>query len=227
MTDFTITAEWIEKFKTPRGAWTRSQIEAVGVDWPPIHGWLRRIIGREITGGNRLIFEARLGQNGKVRPAKGDGAPTPPMPLDVKSAARLLRRKEKRVRKMEARKARRQHYAKEHEATIVARPTTAPRDRAAYHGFYNTPEWRKLRYRAFLVLGRVCACCYSTGDIGKPLHVDHIKPRYSFPDLELVLANLQILCEDCNLGKGAWDETDWRTEEQQEQMGHMKSIKQG
>lgn len=36
------------------------------------------------------------------------------------------------------------------------------------------------------------------------------KPPSKFPDLALVLANLQILCEDCNLGKMARDQTDWR-----------------
>src|SRR5262249_39926358 len=39
---------------------------------------------------------------------------------------------------------------------------------------------------------------------------DHIKPRSKFPELELELGNLQVLCADCNLGKRAWDQTDWR-----------------
>ncbi len=46
--------------------------------------------------------------------------------------------------------------------------------------------------------------------MGIPLHVDHIKPRSKYPDLALDINNLQILCESCNLGKGAWDETDFR-----------------
>lgn len=46
------------------------------------------------------------------------------------------------------------------------------------------------------------------------IHVDHIKPRSIFPSLELDISNLQILCEACNLGKGAWDQTDWRPKEQ-------------
>lgn len=44
----------------------------------------------------------------------------------------------------------------------------------------------------------------------KELHVDHIKPRAEFPELSLVKENLQVLCVDCNMGKGAWDETDFR-----------------
>ena len=40
--------------------------------------------------------------------------------------------------------------------------------------------------------------------------MDHIKPVSKFPKLRLAESNLQVLCEDCNMGKSAWDETDWR-----------------
>jgi 5-methylcytosine-specific restriction endonuclease McrA len=72
--------------------------------------------------------------------------------------------------------------------------------------FYNSDAWRTLRYRALKQHGGKCQCCGRKGR----LHVDHIKPRSRFPELELELTNLQVLCEDCNLGKGAWDQTDWR-----------------
>lgn len=74
-------------------------------------------------------------------------------------------------------------------------------------GFYGTEAWRELRYRAFVKYGQTCMCC---GSNRMPMHVDHIKPRSKYPELELDLDNLQILCADCNKGKGAWDETDWR-----------------
>jgi 5-methylcytosine-specific restriction endonuclease McrA len=48
------------------------------------------------------------------------------------------------------------------------------------------------------------------------LHVDHIVPRYKAPHRSLDIENLQVLCRDCNIGKGAWDQTDWRQ--------HFKSI---
>ena len=35
-------------------------------------------------------------------------------------------------------------------------------------------------------------------------------PRKTHPHLALSLDNLQVLCEDCNCGKGSWDSTDWR-----------------
>jgi 5-methylcytosine-specific restriction endonuclease McrA len=34
------------------------------------------------------------------------------------------------------------------------------------------------------------------------MHVDHIKPRRKYPHLALVFDNLQVLCHDCNHGKG-------------------------
>lgn len=73
--------------------------------------------------------------------------------------------------------------------------------------FYSNPEWLHLRYLAFRKYGKICAVCNSSSSV---MHVDHIKPRSKFPELELELSNLQILCEACNLGKSNVDETDWR-----------------
>ncbi len=76
--------------------------------------------------------------------------------------------------------------------------------------FYKTKEWRILRYKALALHGRKCMCCGASPEDGIILHVDHIKPRSRFPQLELDITNLQVLCEDCNLGKMAWDDTDFR-----------------
>ena len=58
--------------------------------------------------------------------------------------------------------------------------------------------------------GARCMCCGATPAGGAVMNVDHIKPRKLFPDLALDINNLQILCHDCNHGKGNWDQTDWR-----------------
>jgi len=75
--------------------------------------------------------------------------------------------------------------------------------------FLKSRAWREVRYKALLLHGKKCQCCGA-----KPpsiiLHVDHIKCRYQFPKLKLEISNLQILCEACNIGKGAWDSTDHR-----------------
>lgn len=76
--------------------------------------------------------------------------------------------------------------------------------------FYQSDEWRAVRYLALKAAKGACQCCGTRGTKFTPLHVDHIKPRSKFPDLSLVASNLQVLCRDCNLGKSNRDETDWR-----------------
>lgn len=76
--------------------------------------------------------------------------------------------------------------------------------------FYTSMRWRYLRMKVLSARGAACECCGATAKDGKKIHVDHIRPRSRYPELELDEANLQVLCEDCNLGKSAWDSTDWR-----------------
>jgi len=93
-------------------------------------------------------------------------------------------------------------------------------------GFFWSREWRTLRYKVLKHYGRRCMCCGATPEDGAAIHVDHIKPRKFYPELELDASNLQVLCEECNFGKGAWDETDWRTEGKypEDVMSHMQDI---
>lgn len=77
-------------------------------------------------------------------------------------------------------------------------------------GFYQSREWLELRYIALKTHGARCQCCGKTAADGVTIHVDHIHPRYTHPHLSLSIENLQILCSQCNFGKGAWDSTDWR-----------------
>lgn len=80
--------------------------------------------------------------------------------------------------------------------------------------FYKSRAWRELRLEALRNM-RNCQACGRGPQHGIVLHVDHIQPRYRAPHLSLVLSNCQVFCEDCNVGKGAWDETDFR---------HFRSI---
>jgi 5-methylcytosine-specific restriction endonuclease McrA len=77
-------------------------------------------------------------------------------------------------------------------------------------GFLETFEWRKVRMQALKKYGPKCMCCGATPSTGAVMNVDHIKPRKLFPSLALDVNNLQILCHECNHGKGNWDSTDWR-----------------
>jgi len=76
--------------------------------------------------------------------------------------------------------------------------------------FLESFQWRRLRMEALIKYGRRCVCCGATPMNGAVMNVDHIKPRKLFPELALDINNLQILCSECNHGKGNWDQTDWR-----------------
>jgi len=77
--------------------------------------------------------------------------------------------------------------------------------------FYKSREWRELRVAVLEKYECKCMMCgCSPKEHGIVVHVDHIKPRSTHPHLELQADNLQILCEDCNLGKSNYYITDWR-----------------
>lgn len=76
-------------------------------------------------------------------------------------------------------------------------------------GFYESRAWKELRYEVIRDSDGKCSCCGADRSTGAVMHVDHIKPRYKFPELSLTKSNLQVLCADCNVGKGAWDQTDF------------------
>ena len=86
------------------------------------------------------------------------------------------------------------------------------RTRTTRKGFYSSWEWKAVRYEAIRTSGQRCSCCgWQPGDTKHGyLVVDHIKPRSKFPDLELEPTNLQVLCNDCNMGKSNLSCDDWR-----------------
>lgn len=92
----------------------------------------------------------------------------------------------------------------------------APKNTNAYNGdvtsaaFLQSYEWRKLRMEALKLHGACCQCCGASRADGAKIHVDHIKPRKYFPELALEIDNLQVLCHECNHGKGNWDMTSWK-----------------
>lgn len=82
--------------------------------------------------------------------------------------------------------------------------------------FYKSWDWRTLRMQVLRRHGARCQCCGASpcdfDTAGNPVKivVDHIKPLATHWHLRLEPTNLQILCDECNQGKGAWDETDYR-----------------
>jgi hypothetical protein len=75
--------------------------------------------------------------------------------------------------------------------------------------FCYTREWLEVRMKVLEVVGAVCMCCGATRQ-NAVITVDHIKPRSKYPSLALSPSNLQVLCRECNVGKGNSSEMDYR-----------------
>ena len=98
--------------------------------------------------------------------------------------------------------------------------------------FLSTYEWRRVRMMALKKYGARCQCCGASPADGAVMNVDHIKPRRLFPQLALDVNNLQVLCHECNHGKGNWDMTDWRDAHHADRLGpeeqaHIRDILSG
>jgi len=203
-----ITNDYLVKHCTSRSGWTNSQLKAIGVvtgDLSPTKGWKKRIIGTEITDAQARIFEAKVYANSKRQQKK----------IEKKRIKDL-----KNLEKIRAYKLAHGITAElDAKQCIIAmskplknykkKTKKTKQKQRKKEGFYDSREWRDLRYKALKLHGRQCLCCGA-----KPpevvLHVDHVKPRSLYPELELELDNLQILCKDCNLGKSNKDEIDYR-----------------
>ncbi len=68
--------------------------------------------------------------------------------------------------------------------------------------FYQTREWLEFRIQVLARFESRCFACGVTPSDGAVIHVDHIKPRYLYPELAFRMSNMQLLCRDCNFGKG-------------------------
>lgn len=56
---FRVTESWIREFQSREGGWTRDQQESLGLAWPPREGWIRRVVGMQISDERRTRFERR------------------------------------------------------------------------------------------------------------------------------------------------------------------------
>ena len=123
---------------------------------------------------------------------------------------RLENKKNKRRAKIKAAKLKQKQNKSANQLAQEFEQTKVRGIHTASDAFLMTYEWRKVRMEALKKYGARCQCCGATPAHGAVMNVDHIKPRKLFPHLALDLNNLQVLCHDCNHGKGNWDMTDWR-----------------
>jgi 5-methylcytosine-specific restriction endonuclease McrA len=123
---------------------------------------------------------------------------------------RLENKKNKRRDKIRTAKLKQKQNKSANQLSQEFKQTKVRGIHTASDAFLMTYEWRKVRMEALKKYGARCQCCGATPAHGAVMNVDHIKPRKLYPHLALDLNNLQVLCHDCNHGKGNWDMTDWR-----------------
>ena len=61
----TVDKKFIMNNRTARGAWTRAQLNIIGVDWPPAQGWIARVAGKQITESEAEEFKRLSGVKSK------------------------------------------------------------------------------------------------------------------------------------------------------------------
>jgi 5-methylcytosine-specific restriction endonuclease McrA len=165
-------------------------LAVLGEPCPPQTGWIDRAIGREISDDDAEKFVSFA--NKKENKKKGVGA-------------KLQLQKDRQAAKVKALQVK----------LLTPQPfvNTDPVTGVSCKAFLQSYEWRRLRMVALKRYGARCQCCGAAPQDGAVMNVDHIKPRLLFPHLALDINNLQVLCHECNHGKGNWDTTDWRSVE--------------
>jgi hypothetical protein len=52
-----VTYQYIQDHKSEKGGWTKKQLSALGVDWPPQKGWIHTVEGKLLTEEQVNTFE--------------------------------------------------------------------------------------------------------------------------------------------------------------------------
>lgn len=124
------------------------------------------------------------------------------------SAKRRKRRQEYRAKNLAKLKA-----AERRECSKPAQPrperSVKMADEIRIRNFYDSWEWKQLSFDVKVERGRICECCGARPPDVRII-TDHIKPLRHYWHLRLEKTNLQVLCDDCNRGKGSRHETDFR-----------------
>ena len=160
---------------------------------------------RSSKGGWRFSQIVMLGETWP--PRKGWIERSVGKEISEEAAQKFIQYGQERISKKERRALKKSTKKRKEHKVVIAQPTVSPFSK---DDFLSTFEWRKVRMVALKKYGPRCQCCGATPADGLKMHVDHIKPRKLYPQLALDVSNLQILCEECNHGKGNWDMTDWR-----------------
>lgn len=194
-----VTKQDLDKARTVRGSYSGKQVK-LGQQLTGERHWLQAMVGLEVEDSIWLKF-VQYGKNARNKKKK-EKKPKILNPVSKKHDSWAWKPTEQDVPrpKFKGKLDKNRGRNKKRKQKLVYNPD-----------FYNSAEWRKLRARVLEKYECRCMMCgRSPKDHGIVVHVDHIKPRSKYPELALEFSNLQILCEDCNMGKGNRYDTDYR-----------------
>jgi hypothetical protein len=191
-------------------ALTYAEAKIAGIGYPLTKNWFKLNLLKDVDG--EAMHAARMTRVADVKAKKETkialydaGPKTPKEPKKIREAKRVVAKALKTLGLTLATQV-------SPPLRIVRAPRSPEADVSAYvnsAAFLASFEWKRLRVKAFEKYGRICLCCGASPATGAVLNIDHVKSRRRRPDLALELNNLQVLCGDCNHGKGN-DEIDYR-----------------
>jgi hypothetical protein len=198
--------EFIEKHMAGLGGLSKLEAQAAGLDSKLGRGWMEKNKDREIDETKML---AALGRRGENMSQKRMARKLAKLEAEAKLTKRRQAPRLPGVAKPKAPKRVKGPVAlfSKREPAVMPDAVRAISLDERYH-YINSPEflqsyeWRQLRFQALQKYGRRCQCCGASPETGAVMHVDHVKSRRRFPHLALDIENLQVLCGDCNHGKG-------------------------
>lgn len=173
---------------TGQGGWNAKQLSLLGLTYPGAKGWKKTVIGNSYP---EETIETFLALKGRKKPVQSR------LPKSEKTKNKELKKSILTLSKME-------------KLMSKAKARCTDYDYIVSNAFLKSYEWSQARYSAIVASKGKCVCCGKSPEHGIYLCVDHIKPRRLFPELALKLNNLQVLCNECNQGKGNWNTMDWR-----------------
>jgi len=62
-----VTRELVFSLRTKKGGWTRQTLSALGVEWPPSHGWIDRLIGKPVDKTAMAKLKAARSRKERLR----------------------------------------------------------------------------------------------------------------------------------------------------------------
>jgi len=69
-TQHVITKKWLDANRTAKGAFTKKQVQALGIKWPPTSGWMKSIVGEFISSDKAREFENCKSEYAEFKPLK-------------------------------------------------------------------------------------------------------------------------------------------------------------